>query len=183
MVLCASRAALNLWYHAIVLKCDCDWINPDDFLLTPQGRVWSIERNKTAWEQAYATLRQALSRRSTEGSSGQQQDLYLVCGIQGAGKSTWIQDNARRLAPCVFFDAALPKSIHRRPVVTIAHSVGAAVRAVWIDTPLEVALRRNAQRRDDERVPDTSIRSVAAQFEAPSISEGFIEVLRIGPAG
>ena len=92
--------ALNLWYHAIV-KCDCDWINPDDLLLTPQGRLWSAERSKAAWEQAYAALRQALSRRSTEGSSGQQQNLYLVCGIQGAGKSTWIKDNAQRLAALV----------------------------------------------------------------------------------
>ena len=88
--------------------------------------------------------------------------------------------SGQALAPCVFFDAALAKSIHRLPVVTIAHCVDATVHAVWIDTPLEVALRRNAQRRDDERVPDASIRSVAAQFEPPSISEGFIEVVRIG---
>ena len=24
-------------------------INPDDFLLTPQGRVWTAERNRQAW--------------------------------------------------------------------------------------------------------------------------------------
>jgi hypothetical protein len=48
-----------------------------------------------------------------------------------------------------------------------------------MDTPLEIALKRNAERREDERVPESSIRSVAAQFEPPSVSEGFIEVVRV----
>lgn len=159
------------------------WINPDDFLMTPSGRVWTAERNITAWESAYASLSNALSRKRFGAPSEQTCELYLVCGIQGAGKSTWIKGNAARLAPCVFFDAALPRATHRLPILTIARSAGALVHAVWIDTPLEVALRRNGQRPRDERVPEASIRSVAAQFEPPSLPEGFIEVLRVGDAG
>lgn len=155
------------------------WINPDDFLMTPSGRVWTAERNKAAWERAHASLSNALSRERPGAPSEQRCELYLVCGIQGAGKSTWIKANAARLAPCVFFDAALPRATHRLRILTIARSAGALVRAVWIDTPLEIALRRNGKRRRDERVPEAAIRSVAAQFDPPSLSEGFIEVLRV----
>jgi hypothetical protein len=148
------------------------WINPDDFLLTPTGRVWTPERNKAAWEQSYASLAEALSMRTD-----QSRDLYLVCGLQGSGKSTWIRHNAPRLAPCVFFDAALPRAVHRLPIITIARSAGVTVHAVWMNVSLETALSRNSLRPDDERIPDTSIRSVAAQFEAPAVSEGFMDVL------
>ena len=156
-----------------------DWINPDDFLLTPSGREWTPERSKAAWEQAYAALRRSLSPVPRDDAAGRDRDLYLVCGIQGAGKSTWIRGNASRLAPCVFFDAAVPRAAHRLPILAVAQSAGTAVHAVWIDTPLEVALRRNAQRQSDERVPEAAIRCVAAQFEPPSLSEGFVEVTRV----
>jgi hypothetical protein len=156
-----------------------EWINPDDFLLTPSGRLWTPERNKVAWEQAYALLRQVLSRAPIDAPPGHKHDLYLVCGLQGAGKSTWIRNNAARFAPCIFFDAALPRAIHRLPIITIARSAGAPVHAVWINAALKDALHRNSLRRDDEQVPEASIRSVAAQFEPPTVSEGFVDVLAV----
>ena len=155
------------------------WINPDDFLLTPSGRLWTPERSKVAWEQAYAALTQVLACDQGDAQPGHQRDLYLVCGLQGAGKSTWIRNNAQRLAPCIFFDAALPRAVHRLPIITIARPARATVHAVWINTSLEVALHRNSLRRDDERVSETSIRSVAAQFEPPTISEGYVDVLSV----
>ena len=150
---------------------ECEWVNPDHYLLTPLGRVWTPERNAVAWDQAYAQL--------TSAFAGAPRALYLVCGLQGAGKSTWIEANMSRLAPCVFFDAALPRAVHRLPAITIARSAGVQTSCVWIDTPLEIALERNAERREDERVPESSIRSVAAQFEPPLESEGFMEVVRV----
>ena len=51
--------------------------------------------------------------------------------------------------------------------------------AVWISVPLEEALHRNSLRREDESVPEASIRSVAAQFEPPTVSEGFVDVLAV----
>jgi hypothetical protein len=158
-----------------ILPYDC--INPDDFLQTPSGRVWTPERNQVAWEHAFAQLTRAVSRAATDAANQRMRDLYLVCGLQGAGKSTWIRNNAPRLAPCIFFDAALPRATHRLPVLAIARGAGAKVHAIWIHAPLEVALRRNAQRRLDERVPEASIRSVAEQFEPPSVSEGFADIL------
>jgi len=154
-------------------------INPDDFLQTPKGRVWTPERNREAWEKSFVSVRTALTALLQEADTGQPPLLYVVCGLQGAGKSTWIKANGDRMAPCVFFDAALPRAKHRAPLIAIARDLGCAVRAVWINTPLTVALERNASRNHDERVPEDSIRSVNAQFEAPSTTEGFEEVKEI----
>ncbi len=59
-------------------------INPDDFLETPEGRVWTVERNEEAWRLSYVALERALE--PTPASMR----VVVVRGIQGAGKSTWI---------------------------------------------------------------------------------------------
>ena len=149
------------------------------------GRARYVVRahEEEAWKQAYAALTFAVSRKVGDDSLASKGDLYLVCGLQGAGKSTWIRNNAERLAPCVFFDAALPRAIHRRPVVDIAQSAGTTVHAVWIDATLEVALYRNSLRTVDERVPESSIRSVAELFEPPTELEGYLDVLCVRSDG
>ena len=154
-------------------------INPDDFLQTPAGRVWTPERNKHAWAQAFTALRLALSHPSERALPYSLRPLYVVCGIQGAGKTTWIRNNWGRLAPCVFFDAALPRAIHRAPLVKMAEEAGTRAYAVWVVASVSQALSRNAQRTEDERVPESAIRAVAEQFEEPTVAEGFVNVLNI----
>jgi hypothetical protein len=148
-------------------------INPDDFLRTPAGRVWTAERNRQAWRQAYAALEVALAR------SGERPQFYVVCGLQGSGKSTWIAQNGARLAPCVFFDAALPRAVHRAPLLEMGKQAGARICVVWIDASLEAALRRNAARPDDERVPESAVASVAEQFEPPTLAEGMHDIIHV----
>lgn len=147
------------------------WINPDDFLETPNGRCWTAERNKVAWKESFALLEKTLADRHRF-----DRRLYVVCGIQGAGKSTWIQRNAKDLAPCVFFDAALPRAVHRAPLVAIARAANVDAYAVWLNISLEKALLRNARREESVRVPVESIAAVASQFESPSVAEGFRQV-------
>ena len=57
------------------------------------------------------------------------------------------------------------------------------VRAVWVDTPLDVCLARNAGRPDERRVPLVGIRAALARFEPPSVAEGFasVDVVRPSP--
>jgi len=141
-------------------------INPDHFLKTDAGRVWTPERSKDAWQQCFATLERVLKERPPR------QAVVIVCGLQGAGKSSWIAQQKSR-ENVIYFDAALPCARHRQPIIDIARTNGAVVEAVWIKVPLSVALTRNLMRNDDERVPETSIRSVAALFEAPGLAEGF----------
>jgi predicted kinase len=52
--------------------------------------------------------------------------------------------------------------------------------AVWIDVPLEVALRRNAARAGAERIAEHVIHHVHDQLEPPSAAEGFSRVVRVG---
>ncbi len=149
-------------------------INPDHFLHTESGRLWTVERSKDAWEQCYATLKRILPE-----SQGQR-TVVIVCGLQGAGKSTWIAKEKLR-SGVIYFDAALPGARHRQPIIDIALAAGAVVEAVWIKVPLSVALTRNALRDKDVQVPEASIRSVSEQFEAPTLAEGFERVRIVDP--
>lgn len=144
-------------------------INPDDFLETPEGRVWTPERNAEAWRRSYAALERAIK------VSPAPKRVVVVCGLQGAGKSTWIA--AQPASPSmIYFDAALPCARHRAKIIGIARRLGATVEGVWIDTPLDVAIERNAVRSPDKMVPTPAIVAVAHQFENPMVEEGFDRV-------
>lgn len=77
----------------------------------------------------------------------------------------------------IYFDAALPGARHRQPIIERARLRQVPVEAVWIKTPLDLALARNATRPADRRVPEAAIRTVAAGFEPPSRDEGFDRVV------
>lgn len=148
--------------------------DPDHYLETDEGRLFTKERNAAAWEQAYSELQVALQ------DSNDAAKLYVVIGVQGAGKSRWIEANAHRLGQhAYFFDAALPKAKHRERVLAIAKSCAVPVVAVWVNVPVEVALARNQGRRSDHRVPEDAVRSVFAMMEPPSPCEGFIEITEV----
>lgn len=146
-------------------------INPDHYLETEQGRLFTPQRSAAAWELAYRDLDKALS------VSSPTTKLYVVVGVQAAGKSSWIQQNAAALGgDAVFFDAALPKAGHRERAIQIARSHGVPVVCVWLKADLQTALQRNALRRADHQVPEEVVRSVFAMFEPPSVQEGFVRI-------
>ena len=146
--------------------------NPDDYLWTSKGRVYTEERNAAAWEQLYAELESLL------GVAGPDACFFVVMGVQGGGKTTWIRNNYEALGgSAVFLDAALPGRRHRTRALALARRFSVRTVAVWIKTPLERALRQNAQRSLDEVVPEFAVRSVFGLLEAPTIREGFHEVI------
>ncbi|OBS07993.1 AAA family ATPase [Acidihalobacter prosperus] len=146
-------------------------INPDHYLQTPQGIVWTEARGRQARARAYTDLEYAL-REAGEGGV-----LYLVCGIQGGGKTSWIRDNRSRLEDdAIFLDAALPRRRHRQRALDLAMAHRIPAVAVWIDVSLETALQRNQARPEGERVPVEAIRRVFAQLEPPMQVEGFARV-------
>lgn len=151
--------------------------NPDHYLETDLGRVFTPERSAAAFEQAYAELSAALHAASV-GSR-----LFVVIGVQAAGKSHWVQSNAARLGQnAYFFDAALPQAKHRQRVLGIAKDCGVPAVAVWVQAPLEAALERNHARRADHRVPEAALRSVYATLEPPTVSEGFVQIMEVAYA-
>jgi ABC-type thiamine transport system ATPase subunit len=147
-------------------------LNPDDFLGQP--RVWTPERNAQAWETIYHIL---VSNFSQQGPAAR---LYIVCGVQGAGKSTWIRNHAAFFAPssCII-DAALPGVRHRERALMLAREHAVPAHAVWIDIALDVALQRNLSRAADQQVPEAALRNVHAIFEAPTVDEGFDHIHRV----
>lgn len=115
-------------------------INPDDYLETEFGREFTPERNKLAWALAYTRLETELAR-----AAGAR--LYVVMGVQGAGKSRWVAENAERLgARAIVFDAALPARRHRQHLLALARQYAVPVIGVFVRASLEQALSRNARR-------------------------------------
>ncbi|RYX97157.1 MAG: hypothetical protein EOO28_05270 [Comamonadaceae bacterium] len=147
-------------------------ISPDQFLQTSSSRVWTPERNQQAWCSAYRALDRVLSE------SRALENIYLLIGAQGSGKSTWV-----RTQGCpersVYFDAILVKRSERAEVLKRIRPFGVPAIAVWMKTPLSVCIERNASRAADELVNEQALRNVYAALEPPSIGEGFHSILEV----
>lgn len=153
-------------------------VNPDHFLYTPDGEEVSAERAKAAWDLAWQELQRQVEAIGPAGT------LYVVCGLQGAGKSTWVKRHAHEFdPPAVFFDAALPSRRHRSRALGLAAGAGMPAVAVWLVVPIEIALRRNAGRPPREQVPEHIVRHVLEQLEPPSVDEGFVRVIEVDASG
>jgi predicted kinase len=148
-------------------------INPDHFLQTAKGRVVTPERNRDAWAQSYNALEAALRREPTP------EAVYLLVGAQGSGKSTWVKAQVAARKHGVFFDAILVQRTERAAVLARVKPFRIPAVAVWMQTPLEVCLARNARRAADEFVPEQAIRNVFAAVQPPSLQEGFSHVIEV----
>lgn len=128
--------------------------------------------------------------------------LAILIGLQGAGKSTFVQARlahshalvskdrlrnnrrpARRQAQLI--DAALaagqsvvvdntnPTAQDRAGLIAQARRHGAVVVGYYFESRLEDCLERNRLRSGRERVPDVALFSVAGKLELPAYAEGF----------
>jgi len=148
--------------------------NPDDYLQTQTGRVYTDERNAAAWERIYSEL-EGLFRDSTADTR-----FFIVLGVQGGGKTSWIRRHIGSLgSSAICLDAALPARRHRARALALAQRFSVYSIAVWINVTLERALEQNARRAPDEVVPEFAIRSVFGLIEAPTLEEGFREIIEV----
>jgi len=149
-------------------------IGPDVYLCLDTAVDISKEDVKAAWERAYNDLRDRLQDLSPEGV------LYIVFGVQGSGKTTWIKNNASRMGnDCIFFDGPLPSREKRSRALAMAADAGIQAVAVWVNVPLAVAFARNAARRGLAIIKEEAIRHVHGQLEPPSLGEGFVRIIRV----
>jgi predicted kinase len=79
----------------------------------------------------------------------------------------------------LLFDATDVTRQRRAPMIATANRFGFKPIAVYLVCPLEVALRRNAER--DRQVPDDVIARFQRELQPPSLDEGFEEVIVVDP--
>ena len=137
------------------------------------------------------------------------QELVVVVGLQGCGKSTWVREhlaathvvvskdhwpNARRreerqrrvvaehlaAGRSVVVDNTNPRLEDRAALVALAREAGVPVRAVWVDTPLRTCLERNLAREGRARVPVPAVLATRRRLVAPTTAEGFARVDVVG---
>jgi len=82
-------------------------------------------------------------------------------------------------ARSVVFDSTGGSLTRRMAFVSWARGVGLPVRAVWVNTPIEEALRRNVGRV--KAVPPVALYAYRKHFEEPTVAEGFEEIVRVLP--
>ena len=81
---------------------------------------------------------------------------------------------------CVYIDATHLNPKSRKSVL---HAIGGNTHkiAVNFDTPLEIALERNAQRTGRALVPESAIYNMHNRYIKPTLQEGFDEIWHILP--
>jgi predicted kinase len=149
-------------------------ISPDAMLYNGRGEYeWSEQRVKAAWEGAWHLYK-------TYVDSGQIEDVVVLCGIPGSGKST-LASTINRPGRLVF-DATFINR-RRRKDVFLATPENIPVKGVWIRVIHSVARKRNQERGEDRRVPDSTIDRMISSFEPPLTDEGFSSVYYVNGDG
>jgi hypothetical protein len=147
-------------------------IDPDQFLDLSGAVPVGKEDVRAAWDRAYALVESCLVE------LGPTCNFYIVFGLQGAGKSTWVARQSKRLPPnAVYLSGPLPSRKHRERALAIAKRVGCHTVAVWINEPFEIAFERNSRRTGLARIKEEAMRHVHESLEPPTLEEGFHQVI------
>ena len=128
------------------------YVNPDNLLGNP--RIFTPQRNRDAWSACKDLVERTLAE------AKERHNYYLVCGVQGSGKTHWVKENQATLVePAIVFDAALSRARDRAGAVEQARRFSCRLICIWISCPLDLALARNRARPRDQMVADDVVRT------------------------
>lgn len=85
-------------------------------------------------------------------------------------------NDALNLGIDVVADATHLNAASRNKLISLIKAPVDEINVIWIKTPLEIALERNAQREGRAFVPVSVIRRMSYQLEEPSFEEGFDKI-------
>jgi predicted kinase len=142
-------------------------VSPDHHLIDADGKyVWTPTRVLEAWASAKEQFTQALQWPIKPDK------VVLFVGTPASGKSFWLDQ--REDERVLYFDATFDLPFKRKPYIRLAREAGVPVEIVWLDTPLEVCIERNAQRPVGRQVPEDVVRAMHDKIQSspPSESEG-----------
>jgi predicted kinase len=80
---------------------------------------------------------------------------------------------------CVVVDNTNPTLEDRRVLIGLGGDYGARIVGYFFDASVSECIRRNEVREGKARVPNVAIYATAKKLVAPSIEEGFDELLRV----
>jgi predicted kinase len=135
-------------------------------------------------------------------------ELVVFVGLQASGKSTFFRERfaethqhvSKDLFPnnrnknrrqehllraslsagrCVVVDNTNPTLKDRRVLIGLGGEYGARIVGYFFDASVSECIRRNEVREGKARVPNVAIYATAKKLVAPSIEEGFDELLRV----
>ena len=146
-------------------------ISPDHHIYNDDGTyVWSPGRVKYAWWLCKNLLREFQEAFGT---------IYLLVGVPGAGKSTWIAQNGS--SDQLYVDATFTEYKGRKDYIKLIRSMDPHKRivAVVFHVDVEVAIQRNATRTEDRRIPEDIIRKMHQRLQSHpvTLAEGFDEIV------
>jgi predicted kinase len=144
-------------------------LSNDHLMFDAEGKyIWTPFRCTVAHQWNVQTARGLLPRF---------REMVLLCGLPGAGKSTWLskfQD-----PEVLYVDNTFATKDARQAYIALAQRAGKPIKLVWLQTPMEVCLARNALRTPDRQVPQEAYEKMQAALTEcpPSIEEGFQDVI------
>lgn len=146
-------------------------ISPDDYIFDADGIYqWTPQRANEAWKKAEKDFKDQVN-------SGSFTKVALLCGIPGAGKSTYIANHGK--PDWLYFDATLVSPKARKKVLGWIKGSPIKKIAIHLDTPLALCLERNSARTSDRSVPYGTMKSMSQNITAPTKGEGFDEIITV----
>lgn len=106
-------------------------------------------------------------------------DYYRVDGDSLKTGKAMTKDAEKHSDKSIIFDCTSGTKKKRAEFIAFAKTKGVPIRALWLQTSMEVSMRRNEERGKSggSKVPNVVFYVYRKQFEEPEMEEGFSEIV------